>query len=118
MKMNYFVFGTNNMQAAVGFYDAFFEGSEVNKIHAEGRMTVWAGGDFMFGLAEPFDGEAATSGNGTMAGFNLGSADEIERLYKKALELGGTDEGEPRIRAGRFSAYVRDLDRNKLCLFE
>ena len=40
------------------------------------------------------------------------------RVYKKALEVGGTDEGKPEIRSGRFSAYVRDLDKNKICIFE
>jgi predicted lactoylglutathione lyase len=118
MKMNYFVLGTNNMQSAVQFYDELFEGSKINKMHAEGRMTLWTGDDFMFALAEPFDGEEATAGNGTMIGFNLGSSSEVERLYNKALAIGGLDEGSPRIRSGRFSAYVRDLDKNKLCFFE
>ena len=118
MKMNYFVFGTNDMQKAVGFYDALFEGSEVNKIHSEGRMSVWANEEFMFGVAEPFDGKEATNGNGTMLGLNVGSAEEVSRLYAKALELGGTSEGGPDTRSGRFSAYIRDLDKNKICLFE
>jgi len=118
MKMNYFVFGTNDLQRAIAFYDAIFEGSGVSKIHSEGRMTIWAGDGFMFGVAEPYNGEAATFGNGTMLGLNLGSPAEIERLYRKVLELGGTDEGEPRVRMGRFSAYVRDLDKNKICFFE
>lgn len=117
MKMNYFVFGTNDMESAVQFYDAFFEDSGVAKVYSEGRMTLWACDDFMFAVAEPFDGDAATNGNGTMAGFNLASADEVEGLYQKALALGGEDEGEPRERSGRFSAYVRDRDRNKICLF-
>lgn len=118
MRMNYFVFGTNDMPKAVQFYDNLFDDTGMNKIHAEGRMTLWAGEDFMFALAEPFNGEAATAGNGTMVGFNLGSSAEVERLYHKALQIGGTDEGEPKIRSGRFSAYVRDLDNNKICLFE
>lgn len=118
MKMNYFVFGTNDMQKSVQFYDALFEGDEINKVHAEGRMTLWAGQDFMFAVAEPFNGEEATFGNGTMIGFNLGSTSEVERLYKKALDIGATDDGKPGIRSGRFSAYVRDLDKNKICLFE
>lgn len=118
MKMNYFVFGTNDMQRAVRFYDDFFDGSGTNKIHAEGRMTLWSGDGFLFALAEPFDEEVATNGNGTMVGFNLGSSLEVEKLYKKALELGATDEGSPRKRSGRFSAYVRDLDKNKICIFE
>jgi len=117
MKMNYFVFGTNDMEKAVHFYDALFEENDINKIHFEGRMTLWAGEGFMFAVAEPFDGEAATNGNGTMVGLNLGSSAEVEAIYRKALELGGRDEGQPEIRSGRFSAYVRDLDNNKICLF-
>ena len=118
MKLNYFVFGTNHLKAAISFYDEIFAGSGVSKIHSEGRMTIWAGDGFMFGVAEPFNGEPATFGNGTMLGINLDSASEIDRLYKKVLELGGTDEGEPGIRVGRYSAYVRDLDHNKICFFE
>ncbi|GLX78806.1 hypothetical protein tinsulaeT_21460 [Thalassotalea insulae] len=118
MKMNYFVFGTNNMEKAVSFYDAFFAASKVNKVHAQGRMTLWANEDFMFAVAEPFDGKDATNGNGTMLGLNLNSSDEVSQLYQKALTLGGKSEGEPAIRSGRFSAYVRDLDNNKICLFE
>jgi len=40
------------------------------------------------------------------------------RLYHLALTIGATDEGKPAIRSGRFSAYVRDLDNSKICLFE
>ena len=118
MKMNYFVFGTNNMEEAIQFYDAFFEDTHIKKIHSEGRMTLWSDQDFMFAVAEPFDGNSATFGNGTMVGFNLGSPSEVERLYRKALEIGGTDDGEPGTRSGRFAAYIRDLDNNKICLFE
>jgi hypothetical protein len=32
MKMNYFVFGTNDMQKAIAFYDAWFAGTGVNTI--------------------------------------------------------------------------------------
>ena len=65
MNINYFVFGTNDMPKAVKFYDGIFESSGVNKVHDEGRMTLWSAGDFMFALAEPFNGEAATFGNGS-----------------------------------------------------
>jgi len=117
MKMNYFVFGTNDMEKAVGFYDRLFEGAEVNKVHDQGRMTLWMGDGFMFALAEPFDGNEATAGNGTMIGLNLDSSEEVTRLYQLGQELGGTSEGEPDVRSGRFSAYIRDLDHNKICLY-
>jgi hypothetical protein len=41
MKMNYFVFGTNDMPAAVAFYDFIFADCGMTKLHDEGRMTLW-----------------------------------------------------------------------------
>lgn len=117
MKMNYFVFGTNDKEKAVSFYDELFGGSGLQKVHTEGRMTLWGNQDFMFALAEPFDENEASNGNGTMLGFQVDSADEVDRLYEKAIDLGGSSEGEPRMRSKMHSAYVRDLDRNKICFY-
>ena len=47
-----------------------------------------------------------------------GSAAAVKRFYDKILAVGRVDEGEPAIRSGRFSAYVRDIDKNKICIFE
>jgi len=118
MKMNYFVFGTNNMEKSVCFYDEIFDGSEVNKVHDEGRMTLWMGDGFMFALAEPFDEKDATVGNGTMVGINLDSAAEVDRIHSKAISLGAKTEGGPSVRSGKYSAYFRDLDGNKVCLYQ
>ena len=118
MRMNYFVFGTNDMALAVRFYERLFEGSALTKLHDEGRMTLWGGDGFMFALAEPFDGEKASVGNGTMLGLNLDSAADVDRIHAQALSLGAVSEGEPMERSGRYSAYFRDLDGNKLCVFE
>jgi len=118
VRMNYFVFGTNDMPKAVGFYDKIFEGSGINKVQDEGRMTLWMGDGFMFALAEPFDENDATVGNGTMIGLNLDSSAEVDRIHSKAISLGAESEGDPSIRSGRYSAYFRDLDGNKVCVFE
>ena len=114
MKMNYFVVGTNNMEAAIIFYDSLFEHTELRQVLATGRMTYWQGDDFAFAVAIPFDEQPATNGNGTMVGFAVDSEDEVKRLHQKAIELGGSCEGEPNQRGPMFSAYVRDLDKNKL----
>lgn len=116
MKMNYFVLGTNNMDASIQFYDSLFEQTELNQVLSNDRMTFWQGEDkdAAFAIANPFDKQPATNGNGTMIGFSVKSADEVRRLHKKAIELGGTCEGEPNQRGPRFSAYVRDLDKNKI----
>lgn len=117
MKISYAVLGTNDMEAAVAFYDALFEQTALIQVHATDRMTFWQGEDLAFAVALPIDGAPATHGNGTMMGFDVGSTGTVKHLYDKALELGGTSEGEPNQRGPVFSAYVRDLDRNKLCLF-
>ena len=117
MKMNYFVFGTNDKSKAVAFYSRLFEDCGIAKIHDEGRMTLWANEDFMFAVAEPFDGKEASNGNGTMVGLQVASSEEVDRLHEKGIALGGTCEGEPTVRSGMYSAYIRDLDRNKLCLY-
>lgn len=117
MNVNYFVFGTNNKQKAVTFYDALFDGCELTKIHDEGRMTLWGNEEFMFAVAEPFDEKPASNGNGTMLGFHVDSKEEVDRLHQKALDLGGICEGEPKLRSNMHSAYVRDLDKNKMCFY-
>ena len=118
MKLDYCVLGTNNMEASIKFYDSLFEQTELNQVLSTERMTFWQCEDFAFAIAIPFDEEPASNGNGTMIGFSVGSTEEVKRLHKKALELGGLCEGEPNQRGPRFSAYVRDLDKNKLCFFE
>lgn len=120
MKMNYFVLGTNNMEASVKFYDSFFEQTEFRQTFSTDRMTFWQGedADSAFAIALPFDEAPATQGNGTMIGFSVGSTDEVIRLHKKAIESGGNCEGEPGQRGPRFSAYVRDLYNNKIALSE
>ena len=115
MKMSYTVLGTNNMEAAVKFYDSLFEPTELNQVAATDRMTFWQCENFAFAIAIPFNEEPASNGNGTMIGFNVGSTEEVKRLHKKVVELGGTCEGEPSQRGPKFSAYARDLDKNKIC---
>jgi len=114
MKMDYCVLGTNNMPAAMTFYDSLFEQTELNQVLSTDRMTFWQCEDFAFAIAIPFNEEAATNGNGTMIGLNVGSIEEVQRLHNKAIELGGTCEGKPGQRGPKFSAYVRDLDKNKI----
>lgn len=116
--MNYYVLGTNNMEASIKFYDSLFEQTELNQVLSTERMTLWQSEDFTFALAIPFNEEPASNGNGTMVGFNVGSTEEVKRFHKKILELGGISEGEPNQRGPYFSAYGRDLDKNKLCFFE
>lgn len=114
MKLDYYVLGTNNMEASIKFYDSLFEQTKLNRVLSAERMTFWQCEDFAFAIAIPFNEEPASNGNGTMIGFNVGSSEEVKRLHKKMIELGGTCEGEPGQRGPKFSAYARDLDKNKI----
>ena len=70
------------------------------------------------GLTTPFDGKAATVGNGVMVALAARGEDQVKRLYDLALANGGSDEGPPGDRGGGFYAgYFRDPDGNKLNAF-
>jgi predicted lactoylglutathione lyase len=116
MKMNYFVVGTNDMDATKTFYNALFAQSGLQSMSPTDRMTYWLGADFAFAAATPFDENPATVGNGMMVGFSVGASEDVKRMHALALELGGTCAGAPNQRGPKFSAYIRDLDGNKLCL--
>ena len=69
-------------------------------------------------VIKPFDGKPATVGNGVMVALQAASKEQVGAVHKKALELGGKDEGAPGPRgAGFYAAYFRDLDGNKLNAF-
>ncbi|MBK24614.1 MAG: glyoxalase [Halobacteriovorax sp.] len=118
MKISYTVLGTNNMDAAIKFYEALFEGKGKPHVFRTDRMNFWQFESFAFALAIPFDNEPATNGNGTMIGFDVETEDEVKRLHALAIELGGSCEGEPCAKGPRYSGYVRDLDNNKLCFYK
>ena len=71
------------------------------------------------GITTPYDGKPATVGNGSMIALQVESSEQVDSVYSKALDLGGSDEGEPGPRgdAGFYAGYFRDLDGNKLNVF-
>jgi predicted lactoylglutathione lyase len=72
----------------------------------------------MVSVIKPFDGKPATVGNGVMVSLAASSKAQVDALHRKALELGGKDEGAPGPRGdGFYAGYFRDLDGNKLNAF-
>lgn len=69
----------------------------------------------------PFDGQAASAGNGTMVAFRVGTQALVRELHAAALAAGGRNEGSPGFRA-EYSphfhvGYLRDPQGNKIALF-
>ena len=122
--IGYVVLGTNDLQRAAAFYDSLLgEIGLTRQMDIGGRGIGW-GKDMnavMLCLMEPFDGQEATVGNGTMTAIGVESHDAVDRLHAKALELGGANEGSPGFRAeggdGFYAAYFRDLEGHKLDVF-
>lgn len=118
--IGYVTLGTNDTARAAAFYDALLEPLGARSMTPNDRITLWRtkGGASMLGVAKPFDGQEANTGNGAMVALNVGTTELVDQLHAKALELGGADEGAPGLRGEKFyGGYFRDLDGNKLVAF-
>ena len=116
----YTMIGTNNLEKAAAFYDALFETIGVGRVWSSEGAVGW--GPSMkvptFAVTRPRDGNPATVGNGVMIALAMPDTDAVDRVYAKALELGGTDEGASGPRGDQFyCGYFRDLDGNKINAF-
>jgi predicted lactoylglutathione lyase len=118
--IGYVTLGTNDLARAAKFYDALFAVIGAKRVLESDRFVSWGTGPTSpsLGVIKPYDGKAATAGNGTMVALALDSQEKVKALYEKAISLGAKDEGPPGIRWGTFyAAYFRDLDGNKLDAF-
>jgi catechol 2,3-dioxygenase-like lactoylglutathione lyase family enzyme len=118
--IGYVMLGTNDLPRAKAFYDALLAEIGAKQLMDFGRSVAY--GVSMdkpaLGVGTPFDGKPATVGNGVMVAIAVNSREKVDLLHRKALELGGTDEGAPGPRFENFyAAYFRDLDGNKLNAF-
>jgi len=118
--IGYVTLGTNDLERAVAFYDALLAEIGAGRFMEEESFVAWAIAPDQPALSvtRPYDGNAATVGNGMMIALTVDSTDKVDAVYAKALELGGSDEGAPGTRMdGFYAAYFRDLDGNKLNVF-
>ena len=118
--IGYTTLGTNDIKRAAKFYDSLLGVFGAKRAMETDRLILWATGPGqpMLSVIKPYDGKAATVGNGVMVALAAKDRAQVDAVYKKAIELGGKDEGKPGDRGGNFYAgYFRDLDGNKLNAF-
>ena len=118
--IGYVTLGTNDLPRAAAFYDALLAEIGAKRLWTSERGIAWgvAPDKPGLGVMKPYDGKPATVGNGVMAAIVVDSRDKVDKLYAKALALGGTDEGPAGPRGeGFYAGYFRDLDGNKLNVF-
>lgn len=121
--IGYVTLGVSDMQRAKDFYQQLLQEFDAKLLMDMDRIAFFGTemGKPMLAVCQPFDTQPNNPGNGNMVALPTTSKDAVDAIYKKALELGATCEGEPgqRIPDMFYGAYVRDLDGNKLafCVF-
>ena len=118
--IGYVTIGTNQFENAAKYYDELFATIGAGRAIESDSFIAWSTGPKApaVSIIKPFDGGAATVGNGGMIAIALDAPEKVDAFHAKALALGGSDEGAPDTRSGNFYAgYFRDLDGNKLNAF-
>jgi catechol 2,3-dioxygenase-like lactoylglutathione lyase family enzyme len=118
--IGYVTLGTRDLERGAKFYDAIAAELGVRRMMDFPTFIAWGseGGAPGIGLTKPFDGNAASVGNGVMVALEARDEAQVQRLHAVALANGGTDEGAPGPRGtGFYAAYFRDPDGNKLNAF-
>ncbi len=118
--IGYVTLGTNDIERAAQFYDSLLSEIGAKRFMETETFIAWVASrkGAALSVTKPFDGTAASVGNGVMVALRMDSNDEVDALYRKAMELGATDEGAPGPRGdGFYAGYFRDLDGNKLNAF-
>ena len=117
--------GADDLDAAARFYDALLTplGLVRREVKPDGGSVAlcWRmPGERtpMFFVFRPYDGRAASAGNGTMAAFLAPSQEAVGAAYAAAMAAGGRCEGPPGERAHYapryYGAYLRDPQGNKV----
>ena len=95
--IGYVTLGTNDLHRGARFYDALAKELGVGRMMDFDTFIAWGapGGAPGIGLTKPFNGEAATVGNGVMVALEAKSKEQVHKLHEIALANGGTCEGPP-----------------------
>lgn len=117
--------GINDFEPAFAFYSAVMAdlGTRLRFSDAAKPWAAWQpaeGGRPLFIIGKPYDGEAASCGNGQMMALLAPTREAVDRAHASAMAHGGRCEGPPALRphyhANYYGAYFRDPEGNKLCV--
>jgi len=118
--IGYVTLGTNDLARAAAFYDKIAAALGVSRMMENENFIAWGvpGGGAGVGLTKPFDGNAATVGNGVMVALECKDRAQVDEIYNLAISLGAKCEGPAGERwPGFYAGYFRDPDGNKLNAF-
>lgn len=120
--IGYTVLGTNDLDGSKAFFDQLLAPLGAKRLMEMPRGVMYgtALNQAFLGVMKPYNGDAAQCGNGTMVGLAGTSRDQVDEVYKLAIEqLGCTCEGAPGERMpGFYAAYFRTPEGHKFNIFK
>jgi catechol 2,3-dioxygenase-like lactoylglutathione lyase family enzyme len=119
--LGYATLGTNDVEKSTCFYDEVLKPLGARRVFAFERGVYYGTRSMELGILTPVNGDHATVGNGSMVALHAPDHATVDEVHATAIRLGGANEGDPGFRGdssiGFYGAYFRDLDGNKLCVF-
>ena len=126
--IGYVTVGADDIRLAERFYSAFLPGLGYTLEISHEGLSYSIPGTYApgseppdFYVKPPFDGQAASAGNGAMVAFQAPTQAMVRELHAAALAAGGRNEGAPGFRADYsanfYVGYLRDPQGNKIALF-
>ncbi len=112
--------GVTSLEDAGCFFDAVLETVGIKRLAANDAFIAYGKDAPQFVAILPYDGAAASAGNGVHVAFHAQSREDVDAFHKTALTLGGECAGAPGTRPGfpgdpeAYMAFVRDPFGNKL----
>lgn len=120
--LSYVTIGANDIRRSERFYTAILcpLGYELREAPGVAIYSLPDGTGIIY-VRQPYDGRAATPGNGSMLAFKAGTRQLVRELHAAGCEAGGSDEGAPGLRDDYsehfYVGYLRDDVGNKIALF-
>jgi catechol 2,3-dioxygenase-like lactoylglutathione lyase family enzyme len=126
--LSYITVGANDVPRSARFYTAILTPLGYAKKEAENGVEFTSpdlpdrvNGPGAVYVKKPYDGKAATAGNGSMVAFQAETQEMVRNLHAAGLEAGGSDEGGPGFRDEYsdhfYVCYLRDPLGNKVAIF-
>ncbi len=106
---------------ASNFYDAFLAEFGASRIYEIENNIAWSTSvrDTSLSITKKTDSEQVPRSDGYVVAFDVESPEEVDRIFNRGIELGGTSEERPAAveELSLYVATLRDLDGHLLRLF-
>lgn len=110
--------GVDDIGSAKEFYDRVLAQVGYGLLAEMSGLLAYGENSIRFLAMQPYNGEAASAGNGMHVAFKAKSSEQVDAFHAVALTMGATCEGAPGTRAYPhdevYAAYIRDPFGHKL----